>query len=339
MGTLATHPSVTQSPVEVIKTLRDLVGGEMTEVDREIEARLRSAVDLIPKISEHLICSGGKRLRPLLTLAAAKLCGYSGSDHIRLAAAVEFIHTATLLHDDVVDVSPLRRGAATANVIWGNPASVLVGDFLFSRAFELMVEVGNLDVLGILSRTSSIIAEGEVMQLAVQQNLEVTLDIYLKVIESKTAALFAAAAEVGAVVADRPKAERDAARAYGRNLGVAYQLVDDALDYSGRQRTLGKAIGDDFREGKMTLPVVLAFTRAKGEERAFWRRTIALGDQKDGDFERALSIMERMGAIPETLACASRYAERARQDLEPFPDSAYKAALLDLAEFSVSRGY
>src|SRR5690606_14386993 len=238
-----------------------------------------------PELASHLINSGGKRLRPMLTIAAAHLCGYKGGDHIKLAASVEFLHTATLLHDDVVDESDLRRGKKTARMLWGNQASVLVGDFLLGRAFRLMVETRSLRALEIIANAASIIAEGEVMQLAAAKDTSTTEDAYMRVIQAKTAALFAAAAEVGAVVADRGADEAAALESYGRNLGIAFQLVDDALDYSGRAATLGKNVGDDFREGKITLPVVLAFRRGDREERAFWRRTLQDGDQRDGDLE------------------------------------------------------
>lgn len=332
------------SPDTAIVRLKSLVRADLTAVNDEIVERMASHVPMIPALAAHLVESGGKRLRPMLTLAAARACGYDGVDHVRLAAAVEFIHTATLLHDDVVDESVLRRGSATANVIWGNQASVLVGDFLFSRAFELMVDVGDLKVLQVLSRASSVIAEGEVMQLAAQKDLSSTLETYLKVVESKTAALFAAAAQVGALVALRqdsgqaPEIEVGL-RAYGRNLGVAYQLVDDALDYSGRQASLGKSVGDDFRESKMTLPVVLAFARAGDEEKAFWRRAIGEGRQTDSDFDEAVALMERHGVIAETFAYAKRYASRAKSDLEALPDGAYRQALLDIADFSVARAH
>jgi len=251
--------------------LSDLVGQDLTRVNKVVLRRLESRVALIPQLAGHIIASGGKRLRPMLTLATARMCGYEGDRHINLAATVEFIHTATLLHDDVVDESDLRRGKATANSVWGNDASVLVGDFLFSRAFQLMVDDGDLRVLEILSGASAVIAEGEVLQLMTTNDTETTEDAYLRVISAKTAALFAAACQIGAVVCERPRAEEEALLSFGRNLGIAFQLVDDALDYSARQMTLGKTVGDDFREGKMSLPVILAFARGSESERAFWR--------------------------------------------------------------------
>ena len=319
--------------------LRALIGPDLDRVDAAIVECMGSSAPLIPEVAGHLVRSGGKRLRPMLTLAAAKLCGYEGAEHIKLAASVELIHGATLLHDDVVDASALRRGAKTANIIWGNKESVLVGDYIFSRAFELMVAARNLDVLRILSTASGIIAEGEVLQLATQKNLSATFDMYLAVVESKTAALFAAATEAGAVIAGASEALAEALRSYGRNLGVAYQLVDDALDYAGYESTLGKRVGDDFREGKMTLPVVYAIGRASAEEATFWKRTIADGRQDGRDFAHACEILERTGALADTLTCAHRYAGRALADLRNMPGNAFSRALADLAETSVSRGF
>ncbi len=266
-----------RSPPENLKPLLDLVAADMEEINRIILDKAVSEVELIPELAHHLIDSGGKRLRPMLTLAASKLCGYPGSGHIRVAAAVEFMHTATLLHDDVVDESALRRGKKTARMIWGNQASVLVGDFLLGQAFRMLVDVGSLPVLKILSNAAAIIAEGEVMQLAAAKNTATTEDEYLAIINAKTAALFSAAAEWGAAIANRPAPEQAALKSYGRNLGLAFQLVDDALDYSGDSDRLGKAIGDDFREGKITLPVILSFRRGSDTERSFWRRTIVDG--------------------------------------------------------------
>ena len=319
--------------------LQSLVAGDLTKVNQVIVGRMGSQVPLIPQLAGHIIAAGGKRLRPLLTLAAARLCGYAGERHIDLAACVEFIHTATLLHDDVVDGSDLRRGNATANVLWGNQASVLVGDFLFSRSFQLMVEDGSLDVLRILANASAVIAEGEVMQLETANNTETTEDAYLEVISAKTAALFAAACRIGAVVADRPKAEETALDSYGKNLGIAFQLVDDTLDYSARQATLGKTIGDDFREGKVTLPVVLAFRRGDEDERAFWRRCIEDGVQQDGDLERALELMQRHHALADTVERARHYGAMARDALGIFPESEVKAALVDIIDFCIERAH
>jgi octaprenyl-diphosphate synthase len=275
----------------------------------------------------------------MLTLAAAKLCGYEGDRQVQLAACVEFIHTATLLHDDVVDESNLRRGQDTANVIWGNKASVLVGDFLFSRSFELMVEDGSLKVLKILSRASSVIAEGEVLQLTTANDTDTTEDQYLEVISAKTAALFAAACRIGAVVADRPMAEEKALDSYGKNLGIAFQLVDDMLDYSAKQATLGKTVGDDFREGKITLPIVLAFRRGSADERAFWRRTMEELTQEEGDLDRAIGLLAKHRALEDTLDRARYYGAMARDALALFPDNAAKEALLGIVDFCIERAY
>ncbi len=321
-----------------IEPLRRLVAAEMDACNREIIARMQSDVQLIPQLAHHLIASGGKRIRPLLTLGAAKLCGYDGTKQILLAACVEFIHTATLLHDDVVDESERRRGAETANVVWGNQASVLVGDFLFSRAFQLMVESGSLEVLRILAGASAVIAEGEVLQLMTANDMDSTEADYLKVIESKTAALFAAACRVGAVVADRPLAEAEAMDAYGRDLGIAFQLIDDALDYASDGATLGKNTGDDFREGKVTLPVVLAFNRGSEAERAFWRRVIETPEQQTPeDFNEALRLMRQHGTLAETLERARRYGTQAKAALAGFKPGAMRDALAEAVDFAIHR--
>src|SRR5690606_16318903 len=269
----------------------------MGAVNRLILDKAVSDVELIPKLALHLIDSGGKRMRPMLTIAAAKLCGYTGDGHVPLAAAVEFMHTATLLHDDVVDESDYRRGKEAARLLWGNQASVLVGDYLLGQAFRMMVDVGSLPALEILSSAAAVIAEGEVMQLAAAKNTATTEDEYVAVIRAKTAELFAAACEVGPVIAGRPRAEQTACRSFGMNLGIAFQLVDDALDYGGKAAKLGKNVGDDFREGKITLPVVLAFRRGSEQERAFWRRAIEQGQIDDGDLERAVSLMAKHRAL------------------------------------------
>lgn len=320
-----------------VTALRTLCEDDLAAVNETILLAMRSQSPMIGEIAGHLIHAGGKRLRPLLTLASARLFDYRGDDHIRLAAAVELIHGATLLHDDVVDASSLRRGASTANVLWGNKESVLVGDYLFSQAFELMVSAGDLKVLQILSRAAGIIAEGEVLQLATQKNLEATFDMYLAVVESKTAALFAAAAQAGAVIAGAEPHDEDSMRSFGRNLGIAYQLVDDALDYSGREKTLGKSVGDDFREGKMTLPVVYAFDRAGPADREFWRRTIAEGRQRPEDFGHARRLIASTRALDDTFACARRYAARAKEDLARAPHNPYAETLGELATFSAQR--
>ncbi len=322
-----------------LEPLQRLVEADMGRVNQLIVARLDSPIHLIPQLAGHLVAAGGKRVRPMLTLVAAQLCGYRGERHIRLAAAVEFIHSATLLHDDVVDQSELRRGLATANAIWGNKPSVLVGDFLFARAFQLMVEDGSLAVLGILANASAVIAEGEVAQLMTANDAETTEATYLEVVSAKTATLFAAAAEIGARVADRPAAEAAALRSYGENLGIAFQLTDDILDYSAREVVLGKSLGDDFRDGKITLPVVLAFARGSSQERRFWRRTLEQAEQRDGDFAHAIELLHRHGALADSLARAAEYGAAASRALEGFPPSEAKQALLDLADFCIERAY
>ncbi len=306
-----------QPGVSPVDALYALVADDMQAADRVIHERMGSAVSLIPDLSSHLIDSGGKRLRPLLTLGAARACGYKGHDHVKLAAAIEFIHTATLLHDDVVDASALRRGKIAANVVWGNKPSILVGDFLFSRAFELMVETENLDVLGILARASSVIAEGEVMQLKSANNLATTEDDYLAVITAKTAALFSAAGEAGAAVAGAHIPLARSLRDYGHNLGIAFQLIDDVLDYSGREKQMGKSVGDDFREAKVTLPVILAYQRADDQSRRFWARAIEVrlpGRRRSGAGHRVCSGHGRPPRHPHARArlCRHRHS-RGRQ--------------------------
>ena len=322
-----------------LEPVQRLVADDMAEVNRLIVTRLESRVDLIPTLAGHLVSAGGKRVRPMLTLIAASLCGYQGGRHHGLAAAVEFIHTATLLHDDVVDQSDLRRGNATANAVWGNKPSVLVGDFLFARAFQLMVEDGSIDVLRILSDASAVIAEGEVAQLITANDTETTEAAYMEVITAKTATLFAAAAELGAVVADRSDAEAADLRSYGENLGIVFQLVDDVLDYNAREVDLGKNVGDDFRDGKITLPVVLAFERGDAEEKTFWQRTLEDGDQTDDDFAEALACMQRHNTLNDSMTRATDYAERAKSALKKFPESPAKAAMLDLVDFCIERIY
>jgi octaprenyl-diphosphate synthase len=325
--------------VSPIERLASLVEDDRAATDRLIHLHMLSDVALIPEVGEHLVDSGGKRLRPLITLASARMYGSSGEAQIKLAAAVEFIHTATLLHDDVVDESALRRGSASANKIWGNKPSVLVGDFLFSRAFQLMVEAGSLPVLGVLSSASAIISEGEVMQLRVTRNLGTTESDYLAVIAAKTAALFAAAAESGAMIARAPEGDAVALSTYGRNLGIAFQLVDDALDYSGRQAVMGKSVGDDFRESKVTLPVILSVARSNDEERRFWRKAIEVGIQEEGDLSRAIEYLERGGALSETIERARLYAREARNALAGCPQGDIRDALSEIAEFVVERAY
>ncbi len=314
----------------------------MAAVDALIVARMQSQVPVIPLLADHLVAAGGKRLRPLLTVAAAR-AGQPGDAEgeidaaVKLAAAVEFIHTATLLHDDVVDGSNLRRGKTAAHLIWGAPSSVLVGDFLFARAFELMVETGQMRALGILARASSVIAEGEVLQLTRAHDLNLDQETYLRIISAKTAELFAAAAESGAVGAGADEACVRALRAYGLNLGLAFQLADDALDYGGVSEELGKNAGDDFREGKVTMPLLLAAARTRGREDAFWDRTINKGQRTEEDFRRARELVVGTGAVVSTLDTAHEYADAAKAALKVLPAGEWRSALEQLADFAVSR--
>ncbi len=320
-----------------IEGLIALTRADMGRVNELILMKAGSDVQMIPEVANHLISSGGKRLRPMLTLAAAQMFGYRGDGHVKLSTSVEFMHTATLLHDDVVDESDLRRGKRTARMIWGNQASVLVGDFLLGQAFRMMVEVGSLEALDVLSAAASVIAEGEVMQLGVAKNLETTEDDYLAVIKAKTAALFSAAAEVGPIIAEASKAERAALRSYGINLGLAFQLIDDALDYGGDSRSLGKNVGDDFREGKITLPVILAYRRGTVDERRFWKHAIEDSASDDVALERARGLMVKHGAIGDTIGRARHFGEIARDALAPLPATPQKDALLDVIDFCISR--
>ena len=322
-----------------LASLSGLAAPDLERVNQVILSRTGSDVAMIPEVANHLISSGGKRLRPMLTLAMAGLCGYRGEGHVKLAASVEFMHTATLLHDDVVDQSDMRRGKAAARMLWGNEASVLVGDFLLGQAFRMMVEVGSLPCLDVLSTAATVIAEGEVMQLAAAKNMQTSEDEYLDVIRAKTAALFAAACEVGPILASRPKAEVAACRSYGSNLGIAFQLIDDALDYGGTSAKLGKNVGDDFREGKITLPVVLSFRRGSEAERDFWRRTLERSEIVDGDLETALSTMRRHRALEDTIERARHYGAMARDALELFSASPWKKALLEAVDFCISRAH
>jgi octaprenyl-diphosphate synthase len=322
-----------------LDTMMALVAPDMRSVNAVILDRMQSDIPLIPELAGHLIAGGGKRMRPMLTLACARLLDYGGTRHHLLAAAVEFIHTATLLHDDVVDGSDLRRGRRTANIIWGNPASVLVGDFLFSRSFELMVEDGSLKVLRILSNASAVIAEGEVNQLTAQRQVATTEDKYLDIIGAKTAALFAAACRIAAVVAERDEKAELALDAYGRNLGIAFQLVDDAIDYVSDAEAMGKDVGDDFRDGKVTLPVILAYARGTPEERSFWEAAMLGNRIADVDLAEAKHLLEAHGAIADTLERARHYARRAIDALAIFPAGQARTALTEAAEFAVARGY
>ncbi len=320
-----------------VQPLVDLTRADMERVNQLILSKAGSDVAMIPEVANHLISSGGKRLRPMLTLAAASLCGYEGDGHVKLATSVEFMHTATLLHDDVVDESDMRRGRSTARKIWGNQASVLVGDFLLGQAFRMMVEVSSLEALEVLSDAAAVIAEGEVLQLSIAKNMETTEDDYLAVIRAKTAALFSAAAEVGPIIARRTRAERGALKSYGTNIGIAFQLIDDALDYGGSASDLGKNIGDDFREGKITLPIILAYRRGSDEERRFWKNAIETGDDSDEALKRALDLIRRHGSLADTIARAEHYGQMARDALAPLAHSPHKAALLEVIDFCIER--
>ncbi len=329
------HPAKEPS----LEPLLQLVAEDMNGVNAVILDRMQSKVALIPELAGHLIAGGGKRMRPMLTLACAKLLGYPGTRHHKLSAAVEFIHTATLLHDDVVDGSGMRRGKRTANLIWGNSASVLVGDFLFSRAFELMVEDGSLKVLKILSSASAVIAEGEVEQLTAQRRIDTDEEQYLAIIGAKTAALFAAACRVAPVVAEADEETELALEAYGKNLGIAFQLADDVIDYASDAETMGKGVGDDFRDGKMTLPLILAYARGSKDDRAFWRAAVSGDRTSDQDLAHAIALMRSTDALADTIESARLYGRRAIDALSNFPTGRAKSALAEAVEFAIQRAY
>jgi octaprenyl-diphosphate synthase len=335
--TATVHPLTTAEPS--LEPMMALTAEGMNAVNAVILSRMQSKVAMIPELAGHLIAGGGKRMRPMLTLAAGELVDYPGQRHHKLAAAVEFIHTATLLHDDVVDGSEMRRGKRAANLIWGNPASVLVGDFLFARAFELMVEDGSLRVLKILSHASAVIAEGEVDQLTAQRRVETSEDHYLSIINAKTAELFAAACRIAPVVAEAGEAAEEALECYGRNLGIAFQLVDDAIDYASDSATMGKGRGDDFRDGKVTLPVILAFARGSADDRAFWKRAMQGEAAADDDLARATRLIRDTGALDDTMERARLYARRAVDALAGFPAGRARTAMTDAATFAVARAY
>ncbi|MFY0596894.1 MAG: polyprenyl synthetase family protein [Cognatishimia sp.] len=320
------------------EALSALLSDELNAVNTLITQRMASEhAPRIPEVTAHLVGAGGKRLRPMLTLAAAKLCGYDGPYHLHLAATVEFIHTATLLHDDVVDESGQRRGRPTANLLWDNKSSILVGDYLFSRSFQLMVETGSMRVLDILANASATIAEGEVLQLTAAQDLRTDESVYLQVVRGKTAALFSAATEVGGVIAGADETHIKALFDYGDALGVSFQIVDDLLDYQGDTKSTGKNVGDDFRERKLTLPVIKAVAKADAEERAFWQRTIEKGKQGDGDLEHALDLLNKHDTLEATRVDALYWADKAKTALAPLPDHEIKTLLIDLADYVVAR--
>jgi octaprenyl-diphosphate synthase len=331
----AAHASALRSRGSVERLTR-LAAPDMAAVDAFVRARMQSPVALIPALAEHLISAGGKRVRPLVAVAAARVVGGEIEGALRLAAAVEFIHTATLLHDDVVDGSALRRGKVAAHLIWGGASSVLVGDFLFAGAFELMVDAGSMRALDVLARASKIIAEGEVLQLTAAHDLRLTQETYLRIIEGKTAELFAAAAEAGAIASGGTDEQAQALRTYGLNLGLAFQLIDDALDYGGSSSVLGKNAGDDFREGKATLPLILAIARSGPQEAGFWERAVGRRQQADTDFKRARELLVGTGALQSTIDLACHYADAAKAALSGFSGE-WRTALDELADFTVSR--
>jgi len=322
-----------------LSSLQSLMAGDMEAVNACILTEMQNEVALIPEITSHLIASGGKRLRPLLCVASARLCGYEGDDHILPSAAIEFIHTATLLHDDVVDESTLRRGIETANQIWSDKASILVGDFLFSHAFRLLVRQGSFKVLEVMSEASTQLAQGEVNQLTSSYKISLTRENYFNIIGAKTACLFGAATQVGAIVADAPLDQEKALNQFGYHLGIAFQLVDDMLDYGAAHPDLGKKVGDDFSEGKMTLPVILALSQAGEEERAFWMRVMGRREQKEGDFESALELLKSSGALTAVYREAELHIQKAKECLNLFPSSSLKETLLETCDFCLARWY
>ncbi|MET3589335.1 octaprenyl-diphosphate synthase [Bartonella silvatica] len=334
---VATKPNQTRDNQTSLQSLINLTQNDMERVNQLILSMAKSEVEMIPEISHHLISSGGKRLRPMITLASARMFGYQGDGHIKLATAVEFMHTATLLHDDVIDESHLRRGKSTARMIWGNQASVLVGDFLLGQAFKMMVDVGSIEALSVLANAAAIIAEGEVMQLSAANNIETNSSDYLKIINAKTAALFSAAAEVGPIIAGYKDQERTALREYGALLGLAFQLIDDALDYGGSTKDLGKNIGDDFREGKITMPVILAYERGNEEEKTFWKQTLENGNNDDEAFKHAQYLIEKYKCLTDTIEQAHLYGMRAIDALASINKNLTHDALIETVDFCIAR--
>jgi octaprenyl-diphosphate synthase len=338
VGVVLSFEESQQERASIVPLVKATAAG-MERVNRVIVERTGSQVTLIPEVARYLIDSGGKRLRPMITIASAAACAYRGDSDVKLAASVEFMHTATLFHDDVVDESDTRRGKRTARLVWGNQESVLVGDFLLGQAFRMMVEVGSLDALEVLSAAAATIAEGEVMQLVTAKNTETTEDEYLDVIRAKTAVLFSAAAEVGAIVAGADRGVRAAFRSFGLNLGIAFQLIDDALDYGGTTPALGKNVGDDFREGKVTLPVVLAYRRGTRADRDFWKRTLVGGDIVETDLPHAIALLDRTKALKDTVERARHYGAMASDALAALPDEPFRAALLAAVAFCIARAH
>jgi len=328
-----------QSRETALDRLVDRTEAAMQRVNALILERADSHVEMVPELARYLIDSGGKRLRPMLTLAAAHVFGSETGREVKFAAAVEFMHNATLLHDDVVDESKVRRGQPAARMVWGNQASVLVGDFLLGQAFLMMVEAGDIDALGVLSRAAAIIAEGEVFQLAKTGDLETTADEYHQVIRAKTATLFEAATEVGAMAGGADTAGRRAMAIYGRELGIAFQLVDDVLDYGGTDGTLGKNTGDDLREGKMTLPVILTLARADADERALLINVLGKDDADASDLTKVIKIMARHGALAFTVREAETRVDAAKAALQSLPASDMRELLAEIADFCLLRAY
>jgi len=319
-----------------ISDINNLINKDLIAVNNLIDCSIGNEVPIIDDLSNHILSAGGKKIRPIITLLTSKLCNYQGKDHIALSACVELIHNATLLHDDVIDESKLRRGLPTANDIFGNKSSILVGDFLFSKSFELMVKHGSKNILNILSKTSSTIAKGEVMQLATIKDYSTNDETYMKIIRAKTASLFSAASEISALLAKKNNKIQNALKSYGKNLGIAFQLVDDALDYVGNQN-LGKKIGDDFKEGKITLPIIISIAKSNKEENLFWKKTLESNNYNKNDFKKALKIIKKYNAIEITLERAKKYSNDAINNLKIFPNSNYKNALISLAKISINR--
>lgn len=339
MSTIA-KTTAQRDTATIVDRLQAMLADDLGKTEALLIERAASPVAVIPDLSGYIVSAGGKRLRPMVTLAAAHAAGGTNSGSHALAAAVEFIHTATLLHDDVVDESDLRRGKQAAKNVWGNSASILVGDFLFARAFTLMVETDSLEILAILSNASTVIAEGEVHQLAAASRKDLPTEEYLAIIEAKTAALFEAAARAGALSAGpQGEAFADALAAYGKNLGLAFQIIDDALDYGGTTSVIGKSVGDDFREGKSTLPTIIARRRGSDEDVAFWDRALNVDQQKEGDLAHAIYLIRTTGAAEATMAEAVAYAGLAKSALKALPDSEWTKALADLADFCVARAH
>ena len=317
--------------------LQQLVINDLKKVDILIKEKIKNKINYIPEVAGHLVKAGGKKIRSMLCLACARLCNYKGIKHINLSACIEFIHTATLMHDDVIDESKKRRGLKTANNIWGNKSSILVGDFLLSKSFNLMTEVENIEVLKILSKTSSIIIEGEISQMLSNKNIATTEDDYLNIIKSKTAQLFATASKINSYLIEYPNEYKNALDSFGMNLGIAFQLIDDLLDYKAVEKDLGKMTGDDFKEGKITLPIILAYGRSNSKERKFWKKVISDLSQEDQDFEEALSIIKKYNCIEDTIKRAQHFGNVAIDSVDVLKSNNYKECLINLMQASIKR--